>query len=58
MVNDPEIAWTLGECLIQSRNHYFFMNYVIFVSIFKLSHVASTKVTKASLWMETLNKCG
>ena len=58
MVNDPEIAWTLGECLIQSRNRYFFMNYVIFVSIFKLSHIASTKVTKASLWMETLNKCG
>ena len=49
MVNDPEIAWTLGECLIQSRNRYFFMNYVIFVSIFKLSHVASTKVSKASL---------
>ena len=36
----------------------FFMNYVIFLTIFKLSHVASTKVTKANLWMETLNKCG
>ena len=29
------------------------MNYAIFLDIVKLSHVASTKVTKASLWMET-----
>ena len=34
------------------------MNYAIFLDIVKLSHVASTKVTKASLWMETENKCG
>ena len=47
--NHPEIAWKLGKCVIQGRNRRFFMNYVIFVSIFKLSHVASTKVTKASL---------
>ena len=24
MVNDPEIAWTLGKCLIQGRNHLTF----------------------------------
>ena len=29
------------------------MNYVSFLDIVKLSHVASTKVAKASLWMET-----
>ena len=34
------------------------MNYTIFLDIFKLSHVASTKVTWASLWMETENICG
>ena len=34
------------------------MNYAIFLDIVKLLHVASTKVTKASLWMETENKCG
>lgn len=34
----------------------FFTNYAIFLNIFKLSHVASTatKVTKANLWMETM----
>ena len=34
------------------------MNYAIFLGIFKLLHVTSTKVTRVSLWMETLNKCG
>ena len=29
------------------------MNYVIFLDIFKLSLVVSTKVSKANLWMET-----
>ena len=32
------------------------MNYVIFLDIFKLSPIASTKVMRASLWMETLKK--
>ena len=32
------------------------MNYVIFLDIFKLSLVVSTKVRKANLWMETLSK--
>jgi len=36
------------------------MNYAIFLDISKLPPVASTKVMRASLWMETLkkNKCG
>ena len=34
------------------------MNYAIFLDIFKLSHVVSTKVTRAYLWMETYNKGG
>ena len=34
------------------------MNYAIFLDIFKLSHVASMKVMRASLWMETQNECG
>ena len=34
------------------------MKYAIFLDIFKLLYVASTKVTRASLWMEILNKCG
>ena len=29
------------------------MNDAIFLDIVKLSHVASTKVTKVSVWMET-----
>ena len=47
-------------CLIQGKIivcfpwiERFFMNYAIFLDIFKLSHVASTKVTRVSLRMET-----
>ena len=47
-------------CLIQGKIivcfpwiERFFMNYTIFLDIFKLSHVASTKVTRVSLRMET-----
>ena len=29
------------------------MNYAIFLDLFKLLHVASTKVTRVNLWMET-----
>ena len=65
VVNHPAIALTLEKCIIQGKiivyftwTEHFFMNYVIFLDIFKLSHVFSTKVTRASLWMETLNKCG
>ena len=65
MVNHPEIALTSEKCIIQGKTivcftwtERFFMNYAIFLDIFKLSHVASTKVTRASLWMETQNKCG
>ena len=58
VVNHPDIALTLEKCLFQGINHClllfnFFMSYAIFVLIFKLSHIASTKVTKASLWIET-----
>ena len=51
VVNHPEIALTLEKCLIQGKiivcftwTERFFMNYAIFLDIFKLSHVASTKV--------------
>ena len=51
VVNHPEIALTLEKCLIQGKiivcftsTESFFMNYRIFLDIFKLSHVASTKV--------------
>ena len=60
VVNSPEIALTLEKCLIQGKIivcfpwiERFFMKYAIFLDIFKLSYVASTKVTRASLWMET-----
>ena len=66
VVNHPEIALTLEKSLIQDETivcfpwieRFFFMNYTIFLDIFKLSHAASTKVTWASLWMETENICG
>ena len=65
MVNHPEIALTLEKCIIQGKiivcftwTERLFMNYVIFLDLFKLSHFASTKVTRASLWMETYNICG
>ena len=51
VVNHPEIALTLEKCLIQGKiivcftwTERFFRNYAIFLDIFKLSHVASTKV--------------
>ena len=65
VVNHPEIALTLEKCIIQGKiivcftwTEHFFMNYAIFLDIFKLSHVVSTKVTRAYLWMETYNKGG
>ena len=61
VVNHPEIALTLKKCVKFKVKiivcftwiEQFFMNYAIFLDIVKLSHVASTKVTKVSLWMET-----
>ena len=60
MVNHPEIALTLEKCLIQGKiivcfpwTERIFMKYAIFLDTFKFLHVASTKVSRVSLWMET-----
>ena len=60
VVNHPEIALTLEKCLIQGKIivcfpwiERIFMKYAIFLDIFKFLHIASTKVSRVSLWMET-----
>ena len=60
VVDHPERALTLEKCIIEGKvivrfpwTERFFMNYAIFLDIFKLLHVTSTKVTRASL-----RKCG
>ena len=52
----PEIVLTLGKLLTLLELSNFFTNYATFLNVFdvfKILQVTSTKVTKASLRMET-----
>ena len=63
-VNCPEIALTLEKCLIQGQiivcftwTEHFFMNYAIFLDIFKLSHVTSSINEGKPMDGDLKNKC-